>query len=60
MTTAVQLPTAAPWAAARLRRVLGRVLVALAVGALVVAVWHARGPAEPVTAPEAPGRPAPA
>lgn len=37
MTTAVQLPTAAPWAAARLRRVLGRVLVALAVAALVVA-----------------------
>jgi hypothetical protein len=39
---------------------VGLVATVIGLGALVVALWHARGPAAPVSAPEAPGRPAPA
>ena len=41
-------------------RRLPRRLVAtvIGLGSLVVALWHARGPAAPASAPEAPGRPA--
>ncbi|HKG38829.1 MAG TPA: polymer-forming cytoskeletal protein [Conexibacter sp.] len=38
---------------------VGLVATVVGLGALVVALWHARGPAEPASAPEAPGRPAP-
>lgn len=39
---------------------VGLVATVIGLGSLVVALWHARGPVEPVAAPEAPGRPAPA
>ncbi|HEV7773443.1 MAG TPA: polymer-forming cytoskeletal protein [Conexibacter sp.] len=39
---------------------VGLVATVIGLGSLVVALWHARGPAEPVSAPDAPGRPAPA
>jgi Polymer-forming cytoskeletal len=39
---------------------VGLVATVIGLGSLVVALWHARGPAKPATAPEAPGRPAPA
>jgi hypothetical protein len=39
---------------------VGLAATVIGLGSLVVALWHARGPAAPVTAPEAPGRPAPA
>jgi hypothetical protein len=39
---------------------VGLVATVIGLGALVVALWHARGPATPAPAPEAPGRPAPA
>lgn len=38
----------------------GLVATVIGLGSLVVALWHARGPAAPASAPEAPGRPAPA
>lgn len=39
---------------------VGLVATVIGLGSLVVALWHARGPATPVPAPDAPGRPAPA
>ena len=39
---------------------VGLVATVIGLGALVVALWHARRPEAPVSAPEAPGRPAPA
>jgi hypothetical protein len=37
---------------------VGLVATVIGLGALVVALWRVRGPAAPVSAPEAPGRPA--
>jgi hypothetical protein len=37
---------------------VGLVATVIGLGSLVVALWHARGPAVPASAPEAPGRPA--
>ena len=39
---------------------VGLVATVIGLGSLVVALWHARGPAAPASAAEAPGRPAPA
>lgn len=39
---------------------VGLVATVIGLGSLVVALWHARGPAMPTSTPEAPGRPAPA
>ena len=39
---------------------VGLVATVIGLGSLVVALWRARGPATPASAPEAPGRPAPA
>jgi len=39
---------------------VGLVATVVGLGALVVALWHARGPVTPMPTPEAPGRTAPA